>query len=219
MKQVQKAGSKKANNQPSDKKSASGHQPGLKIDTRDRIAAADERLNGMDIVEYIESKMASSDNEATSDRRAEKKSQRVKESAESLGQSYSVIRHIAEARRDAKSSLHCKPTTFNTEGTPIEISRCTSLSDLTIDSEPKNFEFSALKGRLTQDATAQVSEQDGNPAASNDRSVTELASVKQADEVMKVSGCRIKSSCNCLKFIKKKIRAFQFAKHYNQAFP
>jgi len=153
LKQGQKTGAKKSN----DKKSSSTHQAGIKIDTKERIAAANARLNGMDIVEYIESKMAENGSDSASEKNVANQSRKIINKTENLDQSYSVKRHIAESKKDAKiSSILSKPTVFHTEGTPIEISRCTSLSDLTIDSEPKSMEFSALKGKLTQDPIAQV---------------------------------------------------------------
>ena len=142
--------------QSSERKNISLHQSGTKIDTRERIAAANARLNGMDIVDYIELKMAESGDESVSERKLSRKNCKVNSNAENLCQSYSVKRHIADSKKNEKIFAQSKPTTFHTEGTPIEISRCTSLSDLTIDSESKSFEFCALTGKLALNSLVHV---------------------------------------------------------------
>ena len=81
-------------------------------------------------------------------RSADKQSMEVNErkdiSSKCVRENFPVIGQHAKVQ----AFLQSKPTTFATEGTPAEISRCTSLSDLTIESESKSFEFGALKHRL-----------------------------------------------------------------------
>lgn len=109
----------------------------------------------------------------------DKPGHQVKQTAETLETTYSVMKHLhfsEKTQSEFEKNLYLtpsmarvetcgpsvmglnmktstflpnKPTSFATEGTPIEISRCTSLSDLTIDSDQHNYDFAALKNKMS----------------------------------------------------------------------
>ncbi|XP_076813622.1 uncharacterized protein LOC143460114 isoform X2 [Clavelina lepadiformis] len=170
-----------------------------KYDTSERIAAANNRLNGMDILQYIENKMSSvpaaddSSGELAKETIPSKpeekeeiiangqRSRHIMKTVETLGHSYSVKKQLrttdkvdvsdkATSWEPASSTdsfvnssipmmsnkskvqafLQSRPTTYNTEGTPIEMSRSTSLSNLTVESGTENYNFSALQNRAAE---------------------------------------------------------------------
>ena len=90
----------------------------------------------------------------------------------------------------AHAFLHNRPTTFATEGTPIEISRCTSLSDLTIDSDHHNYDFAALKSKLGPDTTdtAGHDDVDGNRAPTSGNTFITTVCIEEGMRQLKTGG-------------------------------
>ena len=80
-----------------------------------------------------------------------KKTQKnMQKNLEHLEKSSDNLLQLPAVVDDAKVTafLHARPTTFATEGTPVELSRCTSLSNITMDSE--KYEFTEMKRKMLE---------------------------------------------------------------------
>ncbi|XP_039260575.2 uncharacterized protein LOC120336871 isoform X2 [Styela clava] len=169
-----------------------------RIDIKQKIESANQKLNGVHILEYMDNlmmKVDDTDKPGTS--HSTSKMKQVIDSAEKLQQSYSVRKKIKEDEKHAnlteKSNcdspnhfttmkmpkttglLPSEPplqlqskmriqsyiregiTSYATEGTPIEMSRSTSLSNLTIDSElGDNIDMTGIKMIRTSHSVSDI---------------------------------------------------------------
>ena len=178
-----------------------------RFDIEKSIAAAETKLEGIHIVDYIDRKMSTGGGDATSSEREHPSSKshadpapcengdrthalsarQVINTVETLNESYSVKKQLrVNERRSQPASrppdpegaqsgqakvrafLQNGPVSYNVENTPIEMSRATSLSNLTVDSGPDTYDFSALHRRIAEKQVAENAEK--NPLASDSSS-------------------------------------------------
>lgn len=164
-------------------------KPVRPFNVKETLAAADSKLNGIGIVQYIDSKMGEDERRSpeikkqnadesknvpdvkpvdTENRRGPS-SREVIQTVETLNETYSVMKQLranekqtqdqptSQAPQTQLPSNQAKvqaflhqggPISYAIEGTPVEMSRCTSLSNLTMDSGPDTYDFGALQRKM-----------------------------------------------------------------------